>query len=470
MDVEIDSPEVETDSVDVSVDSMDVQDIDIDVSVPELNVKPSSSALKLPGVYAARSSKKGRKTAMKRYGADPEKNEAAVEKGLSWLAKHQNPDGSWGTYEQSKYAFTALATLAFLARGETPVSAKYGQTIIKAIKKLIFYSETILGGKRKRAYIGDGRSYSHPVVAYALSEAYGITKMPKVKKAMDLAVQVVIDNINKRGSFGYYYDRIPRIQSQDRDPFTGKLKKGKVPEPPCDLSYAGWNYQTLKAAFSAGCRLKGLDETVELAIKGLKHHSLPTKEGGFGIRPGSKADFGMTSVGILCMGLLGEGNSKEAKKAFKWMKVNNKRGMQTCSWRYNDKVHKEYPKAFEQAIYTWYYQTQVLFQTTKGRGGVWRKWNDAFSRALLREQNSDGSWSTPAEKYGQHLDKNKVNAEWSHVPHFKDPNDLKIYSTTLCCLTLEVYYRYLPTYRLSRAKGKKASLIEDSDDIGLTIE
>lgn len=463
IEVEIDRPDVNTDAVAVDVDNVAVEDVSIDVSIPDLlNVKPNSSALKLPGVYAARATKGGRKSLMKKYGADA-RNEKTVEKGLEWLAKHQNPDGSWGTFKEAQYQFTALATLAFLARGETPVSQKYGQTIIKAIKKMIEWS------KVKRAYIGRWESYSHPIVAYALSEAYGITKMPKIREAMNKTVSVVLNNINKRGSFSYGYDRVPRIY--DRDPVTGKLPKGKTPEPPCDLSFAGWNYQTLKSAYSAGCDLPKLEPTIDLAIKGLKHHSRKDKEGGFGIHPGNKPDFGMTNVGILCLGLLGEGNSKEAKKAMRWIETNNKLGIRTCSWRYNKKVHEEYAKAFTHAIFTWYYQTQVIFQATKGRGGVWKRWNNAFSKALIKEQNPDGSWSTPAQKYGAgHLDPKKVNAEWKYVDFYKSNVDLEIYATTLCCLTLEVYYRYLPTYKLSRTKGKKANLIEEDDDLGLKIE
>jgi hypothetical protein len=56
------------------------------------------------------------------------------------------------------------------------------------------------------------------------------------------------------------------------------------------------------------------------------------------------------------------------------------------------------------------------------------------------------------------------------VDFYKEGVDLQIYSTTLCCLTLEVYYRYLPTYKLSRTTGRRANLIEEEDDLGLKIE
>jgi hypothetical protein len=99
----------------------------------------------------------------------------------------------------------------------------------------------------------------------------------------------------------------------------------------------------------------------------------------------------------------------------------------------------------------------------------WHTWNDSFSKTYLDEQEKDGSWLTPAEKYGKSvLDAVKSNAEWSHVKSFADIKDLKIYATALNSLTLEVYYRYLPTYQLVKAQPvKKAS---QDDDLGLIIK
>jgi hypothetical protein len=89
----------------------------------------------------------------------------------------------------------------------------------------------------------------------------------------------------------------------------------------------------------------------------------------------------------------------------------------------------------------------------------------------VKEQNPDGSWSTPAEKYGsRNLDPMKINAEWRHVPNFKLNKDLEIYSTTLCVLTLEVYYRYLPTFKLITNKNTKQAKGVDDDDLGLSLE
>jgi hypothetical protein len=453
----------------------DAPDTTPDIDIPDENIEPvdlsgvvmnlSDSILKLsPGVAG------GQKTVTKatvrslrdKYGAN-KNTEKSVNKALDWLSKNQNEDGSWGVHPKSRYMFTGLATLAFLANGDTPVSQKYGKNIIAAIKCMMKWVA------KKRNYVGDGNSYSHPIVSYALAEAYGITRMPKIKDAMDKALDSIIKGMNKDGGFNYYYDRIPRILK--RDNVSGKMPKNSEPKPVSDLSFSGWNYQALIAAYAAGSDHPKLRETLQRAVDNLKELGRYNKKGGFGVRPGSKPDFGMSSVGLLCLGLLNEDRAAETKNALKWLKSYNRHGMQKCSWKFDRKIHKDYPKAFTHAIYTWYYQTQALFHACNGRGSIWRKWNKVFGAAMIKEQNPDGSWLTPAEKYGAgHLDKNAVNAEWRHVDQFKDLKDLKIYATTLCCLTLQVYNLQLTTYKLGKENKKKIiNLSENDKELGLAI-
>jgi hypothetical protein len=121
-----------------------------------------------------------------------------------------------------------------------------------------------------------------------------------------------------------------------------------------------------------------------------------------------------------------------------------------CNWKYDPEILKEYPNSYYWAIYTWYYQTQVLFQVTKGKGPLWVNWNKAFSTMFVREQEENGSFLSPAEKYGKGVIKEGMSAEWSKVIQFKQEIDLRLYCTTYACLTLQVYYRYLPTYKLEK--------------------
>ncbi len=68
----------------------------------------------------------------------PEKYQPAVNKGLAWLAKQQNRDGSWAvTNNQYPVAMTSLAGLAFLMEGSTPTQGKYKDPLRRASDWLV---------------------------------------------------------------------------------------------------------------------------------------------------------------------------------------------------------------------------------------------------------------------------------------------------------------------------------------------
>jgi hypothetical protein len=79
-------------------------------------------------------------------------------------------------------------------------------------------------------------------------------------------------------------------------------------------------------------------------------------------------------------------------------------------------------------LYTWYYNTQALFQ--KG-GEPWKMWNDQFQKLVLENQNEDGSYKV--EGVGE------VGSAGTSAA----AGDANVYRTFLCTLMLEVYYRYL---------------------------
>lgn len=65
----------------------------------------------------------------------PEKYQPAVQKGLEWLAKQQNKDGSWsGRAQSADVDATAMAGLALLMEGSTATNGKYAEPIRKAIE------------------------------------------------------------------------------------------------------------------------------------------------------------------------------------------------------------------------------------------------------------------------------------------------------------------------------------------------
>lgn len=85
---------------------------------------------------------------------------------LVWLAGKQNEDGSWGVSNQ--VALTSLSTLAFLARGETTASERYGETLIRALRFL----------HRRTSADEPLADEDSVLLVWCLAEAYGLTRIP----------------------------------------------------------------------------------------------------------------------------------------------------------------------------------------------------------------------------------------------------------------------------------------------------
>ncbi|OGV58765.1 MAG: hypothetical protein A2X45_20795 [Lentisphaerae bacterium GWF2_50_93] len=443
--------EVEGPATNATAQSVDIGSTTTDVSVgfsdaPDvpmsnvLAIAPSNSPLVLPGVMAGRS-KGGRVAALRKFGGGPS-TERSVSKGLNWLRDHQNADGSWGEDAARQPALTGLALLAFLAHGETPGSQEYGTCVLKAIRKLIeFGSATDAKGLIKNP----DRGYGHAIVAYALAEAYSLTKIPMIEEVMNKTMSLVVTGQSSRGTYNYFYNNAP-----------GKEFGAEFPTGRADLSVAGWNYQALKAAFAASCTVKGLETAIENGIKGIQKDHF-RENGSFRYTQttdGPTGGRGITPVGVLCLQLLGAGKSTEAQKGLKWIETSDEGKLMTCDWA----------SAQSWSIYQWYYQTQAIFQGYSGEGPTWKRWNQEFTKSLLKEQEADGHWSTPEQKYGK--DKSGEVAKG----HFKGEMDLNVYSTSLCCLMLEVYYRYLPTFKVTAgvegpAEGGAAAKAEAKDEL-----
>jgi hypothetical protein len=69
----------------------------------------------------------------------------------------------------------------------------------------------------------------------------------------------------------------------------------------------------------------------------------------------------------------------------------------------------------------------------------------------IAKQNPEGYWSSPGATKQQAIDR------W--------------YTTALCALTLQVYYRYLPTYKKPEkaVKVEKTTMESLDDDLGLEL-
>src|SRR5262249_31041006 len=82
-----------------------------------------------------------------------EKYQECVRKGLDYIAKHQNRDGSWSANGgQYPISVTALAGMALLMEGSTVTQGKYSENIRKAADYLI---EKVQKGGNRDGLIGN---------------------------------------------------------------------------------------------------------------------------------------------------------------------------------------------------------------------------------------------------------------------------------------------------------------------------
>ena len=334
-----------------------------------------------------------RTMAMQMNGGKKE-SEEAVMRGLRWLAKNQNADGSWAKgSKQYIAAMTGFGILSFLGHGETQVSAEFGPTVQKAMDWLINNGQKNSGRLSMEPAFSQSGVYAHGIATYALGEYYTMTKDERVIEVLKQAITHVVKGQSSDGSWRYGY--------------------AEANHP--DTSVTGWQIQALKAAHLTGLNVEGVDPALDKAMVYLK--SVQGPKGGFGYK--SKADtYSLTGVGVLCTYFWRQEKDKSVRDGIEFMM---------------DQTKSTYPveyKGDKADLYAWYYNTQACLMVG---GAAWNTWNRMFQDQIVKNQSPDGSWPPVAGK--------SAGGELQRDPEGAGP----FYRTNLCILMLEVYYRYMPT-------------------------
>ena len=347
----------------------------------------------IPSTMGSRMGGTARTMAMQMNGGKKE-SEEAVMRGLRWLAKNQNADGSWAKgSKQYIAAMTGFGILSFLGHGETQVSAEFGPTVQKAMDWLINNGQKNSGRLSMEPAFSQSGVYAHGIATYALGEYYTMTKDERVIEVLKQAITHVVKGQSSDGSWRYGY--------------------AEANHP--DTSVTGWQIQALKAAHLTGLNVEGVDPALDKAMVYLK--SVQGPKGGFGYK--SKADtYSLTGVGVLCTYFWRQEKDKSVRDGIEFMM---------------DQTKSTYPveyKGDKADLYAWYYNTQACLMVG---GAAWNTWNRMFQDQIVKNQSPDGSWPPVAGK--------SAGGELQRDPEGAGP----FYRTNLCILMLEVYYRYMPT-------------------------
>ncbi len=332
------------------------------------------------------------------------RTKTAINKGLAFLARTQNPDGSFGPTKY-KIAVTAFAGMSFLAGGNTPGRGRYGEQVEKA---LVF----ILDSVSPSGYItGSGensRMHGQGLATLFLAEVYGMTRGPgrnRIRKKLAKALKLIQKEQTPDGGWGYH---------------------------PNDLNHEGsitvTSLQALRAArdvgfkVSRGVLIKALDYLIKSA----------NPDGSFKYRLTGSAEhktFPLTAAAISTLNAFGIYDKQKVlfgkrmpelpkmlRKGIEFMNPYlSKRGK-------NDRYYQTF------YYYGQFYAAQAYYKSRYNGRRLWKRYY-TFERDDLLSRFDGFARTFPGEGC------------WSHARYGK------AYATAIATLILQIPYKYLPTFQ-----------------------
>ncbi len=331
-------------------------------------------------------------------------SEAAVARGLRWLASVQNEDGSWSL---NRYAYhdnpknrgdaaaTSLALLPFLGAGQTHEQGLYRETVSRGLRWLLEHQSR--DGEIRYGIPGDAGMYAHGQSAIVLVEALSMTGDERFRAPAQKAIDFIEAAQHREGGWRYQ------------------------PKQPGDTSVLGWQLMALQAARNSRTGLVVDDTTLRLAGHFLDSVSKPYSQRRFRQVPtGSLYRYlplddepraSMTAEAILCRMYLGwKRDDPRLRAGIKWLLDNS------------------LPSREQKNVYYWYYATQTMHHFG---GSPWETWNNHMRDMLIVEQRRGGeypgSWDPDDDEFGS--------------------AGGRIFVTAMAICILEVYYRHLPLFK-----------------------
>jgi hypothetical protein len=276
-----------------------------------------------------------------------------------------------------------------LAHSDLPTDAEFGDSITRGIKWLI-------DNQKEDGHFNesDGHEYCLPIAATALCEAYALTGNQDVRWAAERAIWVLVNGQNQSGGWTYSFRDYKRN----------------------DTSFMSWCAMAIFAARTAKLDITGLDFAAEKAARALADNMAPS--GAIGYTGSSSSNTDLTGAGIYGIYLLGKPRDLDISPAIGFL------SSATFDWQKPMSMNP---------LYHWHAITQAKFHAGENE---WNTWNKQMAGQLisnqviikdavpLKDRMTDiGYWVSPSEK-----------------EHCRS----RVYSTALCTLMLETYYRNIP--------------------------
>lgn len=282
----------------------------------------------------------------------------AIEAGLTFLAKEQHEDGSFGKRGyQGNVGITSLAGLAFLAAGHEPDDSPRGKIIGKALD-FVLSQENPDGGHpgylHNPAASPHGPMYNHGFATLFLAFVHGKEKekdqAAKRDEVLERAVKLIVSSQNAEGGWRY--------TPGSRD---------------ADISVTACQMMALAAARQAGLTVP--KKTTDAGVSYVKQCFKPATGGFAYMRKGTdQPGFARTAAAVATLQAMGVHKGEEVEQGLVYLVKNRPAPAPRPDLKY---------------FYGHYYYARLMH----GRGGAaWRGSYAAIERKLLGQQRADGSW------------------------------------------------------------------------------
>ncbi len=278
--------------------------------------------------------------------------ENAIERGLNWLARSQNADGSFGGDRQlsGNVAVCALAGLAFLCEGSTPDRGPYATEITRCTD-FILRHQSDSGLINNPDFSSNGPMYGHGFAMLLLAEVQGMSPRYQLRSNLERAVALLVDTQNDEGGWRYQ-----PVKSE------------------ADVSVTVCQMMALRAAKNAGIYVPA--ETVDRCLDYVKRAQNP--DGGFSYRlqGARESEFPRSAAAVVALQSAGIYEGPEIDAAIAYLLQFRPAPNQVQSTYF---------------YYGHYYAVQAMWQEG---GEPWQRWFPAIRNGLVELQRSEGAWTS----------------------------------------------------------------------------
>lgn len=282
----------------------------------------------------------------------------AVKKGLAFLAREQQPNGSFSDGGGQTGIVAACAT-AFMANGQLPGSGRYGPNVTRALNYIIRSQHP--DGLLYYDNMGYPPMYNHGLSVLALAEAYGQYPDRHLYAVLRKAVNLICSCQNPEGGWRYQ----PYVTRQ------------------ADLSVTVMQLMALRAARDVGIPVPSVVIQNGIAFVKMCHNSIGSgRDGGFAYMPNGASTFGCTGAGVTSLQIVGKERDRSVLEGIEYLLHCQPLGPEGAPFGFG--------------YYDLYYATMGIYQgaaiSHAGRE-AWRRWWPAVERKLLTTQDRNGCWT-----------------------------------------------------------------------------